>query len=82
MLAAQKPLELQVYHTLLRNIRSLLEKALRDFDFVAGLQLYVERRILPEPPDVINRNLRTTEKTNMPLVGKIVEPTGRVNRGQ
>lgn len=66
MLAAQKPLELQVYHTVLpkatllqpaANIRLVLEKTLWDFYFVTGLQLHIERGILPEFPDVINCNL-------------------------
>src|SRR5262249_53822730 len=59
-----------------------LEQALRDFDFVTGLELYVERRIFAKPPDIENCDLRATKKPNALLIGKIVEPAGGVDRSE
>src|SRR5215469_11124065 len=59
-----------------------LEPALRYFDLVTRLELYIQRRIFAQATHVVNGHVRAAEKANVFLVGKIVEPAGGVNRSE
>src|SRR6185503_10110543 len=67
-----------------RNLGSepLLEEALRHFDFVAGLQFWIEARVLPDLPHIINLGFASTKKADPFLIREIVKSAGGADRSQ
>src|SRR5439155_6094294 len=65
-----------------RRYERSLEKALRHFDAVAGLQANVERWVPPKLADVVHLGGISAQQPDLFLISEIVKPPRGINRDQ